>query len=350
LTDALSQAELDELEELLEYATADEAEALRGWLAAQYALNSPLDYACYVSPETERYDHVEMINEWIIALCEFRLYHTGPGPVPIWMYRRQDGTIETVESVWDIPLQPSDEGYSKDNPVEEWWGQHPTEPSLRVVFRLALAMGPRMGKSWITTRHTPGWYLSRWPDRKVAVITYSDDFSWEWGDIINVQLQDDNDFVNTKGNRTFIKELDHKGEMRFAGIGGKITGTGFHLGVIDDPFKNAEEAMSEATRNNKDNWYGSTWLTRKEPRAVEILMFTPWHEDDISGRRVFEDETRQVRKNWAYLALPALALDPDDFEEPYEDPLGRSPGQALCPARRTKAELEAIREEDPLWF
>ena len=138
------------------------------------------------------------------------------------------------------------------------WGQHPTEPHLRVVFRLAIAMGPRMGKSWITTRHTPGWYWSKYPDRKVAVITYSDDFSWEWGDIINTQVTEDNDFLEVKGNRALVREKRFGGEMRFAGVGGKITGTGFHLGVIDDPFKNSEEAMSEATRNSKDNWYGST--------------------------------------------------------------------------------------------
>lgn len=347
---SLQPSELDELEDLLAYATDDEINAIRRYLAAEVALNGPLDYACYVSPQTVRYPHVEKISDWIEALCEFRLYKDGPGPAPIWKYRLEDGTIHTIEDIWLLPLDPDDNGHETNNPIEEWWGEHPEDSTKRVVLRLALAMGPRMGKSWITTLHTPGWYFSKYPDRKVAVITYSDDFSWEWGDLIHQQLRDDNEFVDVKGNRQLIRERLHKGEMRFAGIGGKITGTGYHFGLIDDPFKNSEEAMSETTRESKDRWYGSTYLTRKEPRAVEIMMFTPWHEDDLSGRRVFDEETGDVNDDWAYLALPALALDPEEVGEDYVDPMGREPGQALCPARKTRSELEKIREEDPLWF
>tara|TARA_R110000765_G_scaffold23697_7_gene59719 strand:- start:1103 stop:2878 length:1776 start_codon:yes stop_codon:yes gene_type:complete len=347
----LSSDELGELEALLEVATEEEAEAIRKYLATEVALESPLDYACYVSPETIRYKHVLLLNDYIAALCEFRLYEDGPGPPPIWFYRTSDGQVRSIDDVWSLPINPEDEDYDDENPIEEWWGQHPHRPEMRVKMRLALAMPPRHGKSWLTTLHTPGWYLSRWPDRKIAVLTYSDDFSWEWGDLINNQLRDDNEFVQTKGNRTLIRETEFKGEMRFAGMGGRITGTGYHLGLVDDPFKNDEEANSVAIRNSKDRWYGSTFLTRKEPRAVEILMFTRWHEDDISGRRVFEPESSVVRKDWVYLNLPALALDPAEVgEEDYVDPIGRSPGAALCPARKTRTELETIRDEDPLFF
>ena len=46
----------------------------------------------------------------------------------------------------------------------------------------------------------------------------------------------------------------HKGGMVSAGVGGPITGKGAHLLVIDDPLKNAEQAMSEVIRAKQ--WEG----------------------------------------------------------------------------------------------
>lgn len=335
----------EEILELLPYATEEETRYIEHLLSAKVALHSPLDYACYVSPETVRYPHVELISEYINALCEFRLYPSGPGPQADWFYRTPKGLFPVQSPDALRELLDSDE-----QEVLEWYGLHPSTGE-RVVLRLALAAPPRHGKSWITTLHTPGWYLSRWPNRKAAVVTYSDEFSWEWGDLISRQLEERNEFVTTRGNRQLIRETKHGGEMRFAGVGGKLTGTGYHFGLIDDPFKNSEEAMSQVSRDSKDNWYGSVWLTRKEPMAVEVLMFTRWHEDDLSGRRVYKEDSREPREDWCVLEMPAIAYkNGEQPRENYVDCIGRESGQALCPARKTISELEKIKLDDPLWF
>ncbi len=336
----------EELLELLDYATPEETRYIEHLLSARVALASPLDYACYVSPQTIRYKHVQVVSDYIQALCEFRLYHSGVGPPADWFYRTEEGTypIEGPDELREF--LSSDEGSG----VLEFFGLHP-DTGERVVFRLGLSAPPRHGKSWITTLHTPGWYLSRWPDRKQAIVTYSDEFSWEWGEQINRQLDERNGFVQTKGNRQLIRETDKLGELRFAGVGGKLTGTGYHFGLIDDPFKNSEEALSQVARDSKDNWYGSVWLTRKEPMAVEVVMFTRWHEDDLSGRRIYEPESTVPRNDWCVLEMPAIAFEPEYFpREDYTDVIDRRPGEALCPARKTLTELEQIREDDPLWF
>ena len=336
----------EELLELLEFATPEETKYIERLLSARVALESPLDYACYVSPQTIRYKHVEVVSDYIQSLCEFRLYHSGPGPVADWFYRTEEGTypIEGPDELREF--LSSDDGAQ----VIEFFGLHP-DNGERVVFRLGLSAPPRHGKSWITTLHTPGWYLSRWPDRKQAIVTYSDEFSWEWGEQINRQLDERNGFVETKGNRQLIRETKRFGELRFAGVGGKLTGTGYHFGLIDDPFKNSEEALSQVARDSKDNWYGSVWLTRKEPMAVEVVMFTRWHEDDLSGRRIYLANSTVPREDWCVLEMPAIAFEPEHYpRDGYSDVIGREPGQALCPARKTLKELEDIRKDDPLWF
>lgn len=322
--------------------SSDEQQVYLDLLERYVALQSPLDYACYISPETIRYAHIERLNEEILALCEYRLYADGPGPKAVWYYQTIDGHVTQVDSLDDIPFKD----VNISSQIIDWWGEHP-ETKSRVLFKLAIVMPPRHGKSWLTTLHTPAWFLARWPDKKVVVATYSDDFASEWGEQVQEQLESERSLVNATGTRVSLRVKDHKGELRFVGTGGKLTGTGFHLGIIDDPVKNAEEAMSKAERDRKDNWYGSTFARRKEPGAVEIMMFTRWHEDDLSGRRVYSDDGLP-RPDWRVLHLRAISTEPDLGEEP--DLLGREPGEALCPPRFNITQLREIQEQDPLWF
>ena len=69
------------------------------------------------------------------------------------------------------------------------------------------------------------------------------------------------------------------------GVGGSLTGMGFDIGIIDDPFKNREEAESETYRRKVKEWYMSTFHTRRmDSNAAIIVMCTRWHEDDLAGR------------------------------------------------------------------
>jgi predicted phage terminase large subunit-like protein len=119
--------------------------------------------------------------------------------------------------------------------------------------------------------------------------------------------------------------------MSTAGVGGPMTGRGAHLLIIDDPVKNAEEALSATTRENHWDWWQSTASTRLEPGGVVIGIMTRWHEDDIFGRLL--KGGGQIRR----LTLPALA-EPGDV-------LGRQPGEALWPERYPVARLEQMRRE-----
>ena len=58
---------------------------------------------------------------------------------------------------------------------------------------------------------------------------------------------------------------------------------------------------------------------------------TRWHEDDLAGRILSGGDAGR----WTVLSLPA--------EAEINDPLGRKPGEALCPARYDKEALQNIR-------
>jgi predicted phage terminase large subunit-like protein len=67
-------------------------------------------------------------------------------------------------------------------------------------------------------------------------------------------------------------------------VGGAITGKRLDIGIIDDPIKNAQEALSDTVKSGVWDWYLTTFLTRLSQHSGHIIMATRWATDDLSGR------------------------------------------------------------------
>ena len=109
--------------------------------------------------------------------------------------------------------------------------------------------------------------------------------------------------------------------------------------IIDDPYKNMEEADSPAYRAKVDEWFRAVVTTRLAPGAPIILIQTRWNEQDLAGSLLAHDRALpEGEREWRFLNIPALA------EEGTPDALGREPGTYLQSARgRTPADWERIR-------
>ena len=110
----------------------------------------------------------------------------------------------------------------------------------------------------------------------------------------------------------------HRGGMICRGVGGGLTGRSVDLLIIDDPVKNAKEAASKSVQNDVWDWYQTTAKTRFTATAVQILIMTRWHEEDLAGKLM-----QKEAGGWEILELPALARE--------DDPLGRKEGEPLWP-------------------
>ena len=202
--------------------------------------------------------------------------------------------------------------------------------------RLMILCPPRHGKSLYVSVNLPVWYLCRHPEKRVILTSYQDQFAAQWGRRCRNLIDDNQHLLPIRVKRSSSAadrwDLDgHLGGMVTAGAGGPITGRGANLFVIDDPVKNAEEAFSAAHRDANWLWWTTTAFSRLEPGGVVILLMTRWHEDDLGGRLIAEDGD-----NWEIVNLPALAEE--------NDPLGRAPGEALCPERYDENALGAMRQ------
>lgn len=151
------------------------------------------------------------------------------------------------------------------------------------LTRLMVFMPPRHGKSELVSRLFSAYFLYRYPGKWVGINSYAADLAYTF----SRAARDNYTFAGGElsGNAYAVKhwETDEKGGLWAAGVGGPITGKGFHLGIIDDPVKNAEDASSEIKRQKDKDWFDSTFSTREEPGASIVVIQTRWHEDDLSG-------------------------------------------------------------------
>lgn len=208
--------------------------------------------------------------------------------------------------------------------------------------RLILELPPRHGKSEEATIKFPAQTLGIHPDWPIIVSSYSaelaEDFGLKTRDTLNHEhyqhLFSSKLRTDTQARGRWLTEQG--GGYTATGVGGAITGRGFKVGIIDDPFKNREEADSEVIRDKVWNWWTSTFYTRQEGVSAIIIICTRWHLDDLVGRVLKQQE--ELRKShepfdeWEVVRFPAIAEEDEEY---------RKKGEALWP---DKFNLEALQK------
>jgi predicted phage terminase large subunit-like protein len=257
------------------------------------------------------------------------------------------------------------------------------------IGRLMVFMPPRHGTTEMVSKLFPAWLLGRQPDSRIILCSYNADLATKNSRVARdyvldiryqpvfgtlaaqpeegeagsafaspVQLSD-----SSRSVTAWELMPPARGGVAAAGVGGGITGLGAHLLVIDDPFKNREEADSDSTRQRVMDWYRSSAYTRLEKGGAVVVMHTRWHVDDLAGQLLRNMALEPGSDRWVVLALPAVAMGTEDegrgtrdeFEE-YQrqrlmegvweedvDLLGRKAGEALWPEKYNEADLEHLR-------
>lgn len=328
------------------------------------ATASPLLYAMHLDEDKVAYPHARYLDKHVVALKYLCLYPDGPGgPADVYGRRTQDTGEEWEFLGTGYEAAVSNEAFDMAELLLVREGAGPGASTKdQVVFKLGIALPPRHGKSMIVTEHTPVWFLTHHPDNAAVIATYNSDFAEGWGAGLK-QLLETKEKTSvmptatdglplepivepTRADFQFRQGKD-RGSLYFRGVGGTMTGTGWGLGIIDDPFKDQTDALSVATRKTRKDWYSSVFQKRRTrrrgaPPPLQIMMFTRWHEDDLAGAFIYEEDGETVRPGWCMVRLPALAEK--------DDPLGRKEGQALCPQLVPLSQLLEERTESPEWF
>ena len=195
---------------------------------------------------------------------------------------------------------------------------------------LLIETPPQHGKSMTVTESVPSWYLGKHPEARIIMASYNEGFAAalkaEGVTVpceLDVTLTDDaaihaiNREQRGVDRATELELSNGVGRIISRGLLSGITGNPANLILIDDPVKNRQEADSETTRDKVWEEWQNSLKSRLAAGAKVIVIMTPWHEDDLAAR-ILKSET-----NVELVRLPVEAEE--------HDPMGRKPGEALCP-------------------
>lgn len=216
-------------------------------------------------------------------------------------------------------------------------------------------MPPQHGKSELATRQLPAYILGIRPATKICVCSYSatlaESFNRDIQRIIDdipyhdvfpkTILNESNVTTDAHGaylrNSEIFETVGFRGFVKTVGVGGSLTGTPIDVGIIDDPLKDREEAMSIRIREKVWSWYTDVFKTRLHNGSQQLVIMTRWDQDDLAGRIL------KTESDWIVVSLQAIK----ERETP-GDP--RQIGEALWPDRHSLDRLLNIRETSPFTF
>lgn len=179
------------------------------------------------------------------------------------------------------------------------------------IDRLMIFAPPRHGKSEIVSLRFPAWYLGKHPDHQVITVSYSDELAGDFGRKVRNLIADDEYKRYFEGIELAADSkaagrwhTNKGGSYVSTGILGSVTGRGANILIVDDPFKNREEADSERIRDKVASVYQSDLQSRLMPGGAIVIMHTRWHEMDLAGRLLEAQATGGDK--WHVISLPAI--------------------------------------------
>jgi phage terminase large subunit-like protein len=266
----------------------------------------------------------------------------------------QDSLIEFTKYTMPDPNNPGQSLYTV-KPAHIMIAQALEQVAQGKLLRLLISMPPQHGKSELTSRRFPAWFVGKMPFKNVMFGTYNQPFADEFGDDVrNIILSPEFSHVFPHCTlRPGSKAKDHmvttqNGKMSFLGRGGSGTGRPADLFIIDDPIKDAKEADSITIRDDVWEWFTKVAYTRCHTLTPIVIIMTRWSEDDLIGRLTDPKNphySAEEAAKWTYLNIPVI------FEsEELAKALGGKVGEPLWPERFSKEHLESARRMNPYGF
>jgi predicted phage terminase large subunit-like protein len=173
--------------------------------------------------------------------------------------------------------------------------------------RLVINVPPRHLKSVAVAVAYPAWLLGLDPKTKIMVATYNEDLGRLHARNTRQVMESDwykalfaTSRLEIKGSRLMELRTTEGGSRKAVTVGGTVTGHGADVIIMDDILK-ADEARSEARREEAKAWFDGSLATRINNMGggTIIAISQRLHEDDPPAHL--------LAKGYDHLCLPAIA-------------------------------------------
>ncbi len=182
---------------------------------------------------------------------------------------------------------------------------------------------PQTGGSIIVSQRLAPYLLGHNPNLQVRLLTFNETHSERFSaTMLNIMQSDEyknifpNEDCRVSKNAavnqwsTKYRQSQNDGQHSFIALGlaSGIVGSGGRLWIIDDPYKNRDEAFS-TTINDKIWWsWKENIIPRLFPEDNVVVMFHRWHEDDFAGRL-------EKDGGWDKVRIPSICDELPDFAQ-----------------------------------
>jgi predicted phage terminase large subunit-like protein len=213
------------------------------------------------------------------------------------------------------------------------------------VTRLIINMPPRNLKSITASVAFPAFLLGHDPRRKIFGISYGMDLAAKHASDFRSVVQ--SDWYGRVFPRARIRRISDPdvfmtagGFRRATSTGAALTGLGGDMFIIDDPLKPVD-ALSEPLRNQVNQWFSNTLVSRLDNKATGaiIVVMQRVHLHDLTGHLL------EHGSDWTVLSLPAIAeADEQIAIAPGQTHLRRA-GEAIHPEHEPLEVLQKLRRD-----
>ncbi len=234
---------------------------------------------------------------------------------------------------------------------------------------------PRHGKTLFYVDLLFPYFLGRFPEKKCLCSTYneglaklrkkeitklidSEEYRWLFPEVKvfkrkGGKFEEEGDSEKGISTALEIKSANSTyGYLHFAGRENTITGLGYDLITIDDPYKNDTEARSQKINENIKNWFRNTIQTRLEVGAMLNLIYTRWVSRDIVGM-LEEEQASNTDVHYVPLEIFTLPAEKIGVKTWYDD---REEGEPLdelrlpdyASAKKNPETWAALFQQQPL--
>jgi len=190
--------------------------------------------------------------------------------------------------------------------------------------RVCVNMPPRHGKSQLVSIYYPAWFIGKYPNKKILMVSHTSDLAVDFGRKVR-------NIIDSPAYKeifpTVALAADSKsagrwntnsgGEFFACGVGSALAGRGADLLLVDDPH-NEQDILS----GNLDiferayEWFAYGARTRLMPGGRIAVVHTRWHQDDMTGRLVRDMTQNEGSDQYEVVEFPAIFNENTANERP----------------------------------
>jgi predicted phage terminase large subunit-like protein len=180
--------------------------------------------------------------------------------------------------------------------------------------RIAVSVPPRHGKSHLVSTLFPAWFLGKFPDKKVLMVSHTGDLAVDFGRKVRNIIADPR-YTAIFPGITLAQDsksagrwsTNKNGEYFACGVGAALAGRGADLLLVDDPHSEQDLLSGNFEELEKTyQWFAFGARTRLMSGGRIAVIHTRWHQSDLIGHLIQDGAKNPKADQYEVFEFPAI--------------------------------------------